>query len=305
MVADRQVRLGKSGLADGLKDQEGESVDRVLSVCRLAADGHVLVHGASGAGEGVRLGADLVDGQRLDPEVREELDSIVLGDASLVQVGFQIRIYVLVEAAVAEGVSVGLDLKDQLDEPYRLDRLVEGLSGFVGNLVTDPGNFEKLCLTDLVRGLCLLPGEIREARRKAPYRVDDDQDCLVELVLVDGFRLCQIQIRLQLSRAVFVALESQTEHALVVHSQVRIARIQFAFHAEEAGVHVDLHFFRHQRLAAGAEIVVLPEGGDVPQLLFGLFRNMEDIAVALLEKIKFVHDELHRVLREDRRTAVH
>ena len=108
VVADRQVRLGKSGLADGLKDQEGESVDRVLSV----------------------------------------------------------------------------------------------------------------------RGLCLLPGEIREARRKAPYRVDDDQDCLVELVLVDGFRLCQIQIRLELPGAGFITLQSQPEQAFVVHGQVGIARVQ-------------------------------------------------------------------------------
>ena len=125
------------------------------------------------------------------------------------------------------------------------------------------------------------------------------------LVLVDGFRLCQIQIRLELPGAGFITLQSQPEQAFVVHGQVGIARVQLAFHAEEAGVHVDLHFFRHQRLAAGAEIVVLPEGGDVPQLLFGLFRNIEDVAVTLLEEVQLVHDELHGVLREDRCAAVH
>ena len=46
------------------------------------------------------------------------------------------------------------------------------------------------------------------------------------LVLVDGFRLCQIQIRLELPGAGFITLQSQPEQAFVVHGQVGIARVQ-------------------------------------------------------------------------------
>ena len=85
---------------------------------------------------------------------------------------------------------------------------------------------------------------------------------------------------------------------------MRVSGVELSFHAEEPGVHVDLHLFRHQCLAAGSEVVVLPKRSDLAQLLLSLFRNIEDVAVALLKQIQLVHDELHRVLRKDRRAAV-
>ena len=83
-----------------------------------------------------------------------------------------------------------------------------------------------------------------------------------------------------------------------------VSCVELALHAKESGVHVDLHLFRHKRLASGSEVVVLPEGSDLSELLLGLFRNIEDIAVSLLKQVKLIHDELHRVLRKDRRSAV-
>ena len=127
MIAYRKVGLRKPCLADGSQDQKGQLVDSVLAICGLASNRYVLVHRTSGTGECVCLGADLVDRQCFDPEVGEEFYCLILSDVSLFQVGCQIGIYVLVEAAVAEGMSVGLDLQYQLDEPHSLHCLVEGL----------------------------------------------------------------------------------------------------------------------------------------------------------------------------------
>ena len=304
MIADRQVGLGKSRLADGLEDQEGQLVDGVLAICRLAANRDVLVHRASCAGECVRLGANLVDGQCFDPEVGEQFNCLFLGDVSPFQVGRQIGIYVLVEAAVAEGVSVGLDLQDQLDEPHSLHCLVESLGRLIRDLIADAGDLKKFGSPGLLRCCCLLAGQRRKALCESLDRIDHDQNGFIELVLVDGFRLSQVQPCLELSCAVLISFQTDLQHVAVVHCKVCVSCVELALHAKEPCVHVDLHLFRHKRLAAGAEVVVLPERSDLAQLLLGLFRNIEDVAVSLLKQVKLVHDELHRVLREDRRSAV-
>ena len=250
------------------------------------------------------LGADLVDGQCLDPKIGKQLDSLILGDPSLFQVGCQIRIDILVKAAVTEGVTVGLDLQDQLDKPHSLHRLVESLCRLIGNLVADACNLEKFGLPWLLCSLRLLSRQGRKALCESLHSIDHDQDCFVELVLVDGFGLCQIQRRLERLRTLLIALQAGLQHIAIIYCQVGVAGVELTLHAEESCIHIDLHLFRNQRLSAGAEVVVLPEGSDLAQLLLSLFRNIEDIAVAFLKQIQLVQDELHRVLRKDRSAAV-
>ena len=172
------------------------------------------------------LGADLVDRQCFDPEVGEEFYCLILSDVSLFQVGCQIGIYVLVEAAVAEGMSVGLDLQYQLDEPHSLHCLVEGLGRLIRNLIADAGDLEKFGSPGLLRCCCLLAGQRRKALRESLHSIDHDQDCLVELVLVDGFGLGQIQLCLELSCAVLIPFQTDLKHVAIVYCKVRVACVE-------------------------------------------------------------------------------
>ncbi len=90
----------------------------------------------------------------------------------------------------------------------------------------------------------------------------------------------------------------------MVHGQVGVAGVEFAFHAKEAGLHEDGDLLGQQGLAAGAQVVVLPEGGDGADLVFGFLGDVEDVAVALLEEVQLVEHEFQGVLREHRRVAV-
>ena len=80
--------------------------------------------------------------------------------------------------------------------------------------------------------------------------------------------------------------------------------IELTFHTEESGIHIYLHFFRYKGLPSCSQVVVLPEWSYLTKLPLCLFRDIEDIAVTLLEKIQFVHNELHSILWENRRSAI-
>ena len=300
VVAHREVGLGEAGLGHGLQHEEREVVDRVLLVRGLAADGDVLVHGAAGGGEGVRLAAHLVDGERLDPEAGEELERLVARDGAGLDVRLVVREHVLVEAAVGEAVAVGLDLQDELDEPDGLHGLAEGAGGLVGHAVAGLGDLAQLGGARLVLlGLRHLAGERGVASGKAAHRGDHHEDGLVEDVLVDGVRVGEVEGGPARADALLVAGKAVGEHALVVDCQVGVAGVELALHAKEAGLHVDLDLVGQKRLPTGAQVVVLPEGREVTELLLGLLGDVEGVAVALLEGVKLVQDELHRVLGED------
>ena len=304
MVAHRQIGLGQPGLTDGLQHQEGQLVDCILAVQGLSADSHILIHGAACAGEGVGLRTDLIDGQCLDPQIGQQLHRLILGDAALLQIGGQIGVHILVKAAIGQGVTVGFNLQDQLNKPGGLHRLVEGLRRLVRNFLADSGNFQQLGLSGLCCGYCLFTGKGGIAAGEVLHGIDDDQHSLVELILGDGFRLSQIQILFVFPGAALKVLQTQLQHIGIVHDDVCIACVQLAFHSEEAGVHIDLHLFGNQHLATGTEVVVLPEGGNGAQLLFGFFGDVEYIAVPLLEQVQLIHNEFQSVLRENRSILV-
>ena len=90
----------------------------------------------------------------------------------------------------------------------------------------------------------------------------------------------------------------------MVDSQVRVAGVQLALHAKDARLHEDGDLIGQQRLTASAQVVVLPEGGDIAYgLLVGL-RHIEDVSVALLERVQLVHHKAQRVFGKDRGVAV-
>ena len=202
-------------------------------------------------------------------------------------------------------MAVGLDLQDELDEPDGLNGLAEGASGLVGHAVAGLGDLAQLGGARLVLlGGRHLAGEGGVAPGEAAHRGDHHEDGLVEDVLVDGLRVGEVERGLERADALLVALEAVREHAGVVHGQVGVTGVELALHAEDAGLHVDLDLLGQKGLAAGAQVVVVPEGREVAELLLGLLRDVEDVAVALLEGVELVDHELHRVLGEDRGVPV-
>ena len=81
---------------------------------------------------------------------------------------------------------------------------------------------------------------------------------------------------------------------------MRVAGVELALHAKEAGLHVDLHLVGNQRHALVAQGLSLPEGGDVADLPLGLLRDVKDVAVALLKEVQLLEHKAQRVLGEDR-----
>ena len=124
VVAHAQVWLGGAQTAAGFQNCVGERVDRVhwLAVDQLlAADGDVLIQRAARRGFGVRAGADFVHLQQLQPAAVQQLDG-VLAIQALVQlhVAAIVRVKVLVHTGKGDGVTVGLNLQDQLNEVAQL-----------------------------------------------------------------------------------------------------------------------------------------------------------------------------------------
>ena len=66
------------------------------------------------------LGANLVYGQRFDPETGQQFQRLVFCGHAGMQIADIIGVHVLVKAAVAQGVPVRLDLENQLNEPDAL-----------------------------------------------------------------------------------------------------------------------------------------------------------------------------------------
>ena len=90
----------------------------------------------------------------------------------------------------------------------------------------------------------------------------------------------------------------------MVDGQVRVAGVELALHAKDARLHEDRDLVGQQRLTASAQVVVLPEGGNVTHALLVLLRHVEHVAIALLELVELVDDEAQGVLGEDRSVAV-
>ena len=305
MIADGQVGLRQARLRDGLKHHKAQFVDGILLIGGLTADGHILVHRRAGGAERVRLRAELVDGQGLDPQAGQKLERVLPGEPAGADVGNIIGVHILVEAAVAQRVAVGLDLKDELDEPDRLDGLAEGLRRLVGHLCADAAHFQKLCASCAVSFLfSKLPCQRAVSKRKGAHGVDHDQHSLVEHGLVDAVRVSQIECGKTSSGTPFISAKSLFQNSGIVDCQMRIARVELALHAKDAGLHKDADLVRQKRLTSGAKIVVFPERRDVAQLLLGFLRDVEYVAVPLFKQIQLLEHKAHGVFREDRRVHV-
>ena len=202
-------------------------------------------------------------------------------------------------------MTVGFDLKDQLDEPDGLYRFFKGRSRFIRNSCADPGHFFQLGFS------CRIGFLFRHFRSQSTVSLcefahgfDHDQDCLVEYILVNGFRIRKIKTRFQGSCSLFVSLQTFLQHLFIIHSQMCITRIQLPFHSEDACFHKYGHFIRKQRLTSGSEVVILPERSDGSQLLLCLLGDIENVTVSFLEQIQLIHDEFQCVFRKYRSISV-
>ena len=207
MVTHGEVGLREAGLCHGAKHKPRERVDGVfVGVGRLATDGHVLVHGATGGAVGVRLGANLLHREGFYPKVCEKLQRLALADATRLEVGLVVRIHVLIEAAEGEAMAVGLDLQEHLAKPHGLHGLEEGLGRLVGHLGAGSGDALELGLACWVGGCrSLLGSQLGVAVRPAAHGVDNHEHGLVEGVLVHSLGVGEVEPVLGGTGALLVA----------------------------------------------------------------------------------------------------
>ena len=115
-------------------------VHRVLTGGGIhAADGGVLIGIAYARGLGVLSEAAAVEGVDLQEEAVHVLLRLIQGDASGLQVGFQVRPGVLVEAAQAGHAGVVLRLEEHVVHHGHLAGLPEGPRRFCGDMVQTLG----------------------------------------------------------------------------------------------------------------------------------------------------------------------
>lgn len=100
------------------------------------------------------------------------------------------------------------------------------------------------------------------------------------------------------------ASQAFLEQPLVVDGQMRVAGVELAFHAKHAGFHEHLHSVGNERLAFGAEVVVVPKRGDRAKLRLRFVGDVKNVPVALFKQVEFVEHKLERVFRENGRVAV-
>ena len=130
------------------------------------------------------LRTDLVDGQSLNPEVCQQFHGLIFGDGTLFQIGSQIGIDILVKTTVGQGVAIGLNLQNQLDEPGSLHSFVEGFCGLIGNLVADSGDLQQFLLSVAFCGLCLFTGKRSIAAGKVLDSINNDRFFTARYVLI-------------------------------------------------------------------------------------------------------------------------
>ena len=99
-------------------------------------------------------------------------------------------------------------------------------------------------------------------------------------------------------------MQALLEHARVVDGQVRVAGVELALHAKDAGLHEGRQLVGKHRQPVVTQGVALPKRRDVADGLLVLLGHVEHVTVAPLEEVELVEHEAERVLGEDRRVAV-
>ena len=103
---------------------------------------HMLPHGE--VGDETRRDLVVEDHHlaQLYPQALDDVEGLFLGEASLSDIAFEVGVHVLIETAGRYGDAVGLHLGDELDEPEKLDCLVEGSGGLLRYLLTVRGDLQ-------------------------------------------------------------------------------------------------------------------------------------------------------------------
>ena len=303
MPADRQRRLRELQLRRHLAAKDRHVVRHVVAVCVHAADDQVLEHRVAAEGERTHVVAQLADLRKFDPEAAEQLLFPLRRNAAL-HVVFVAAPGVLVKAAGAHAVAVGVDLQAKVQEPEALQCLMEGLGAFAGDLVADTGDLEQLVLPLAfgLRGLGL--GEDGEALSEVQHGLQDDLAGFVEyfpLHVLCGGRLAVRQL--------FPDLVKQEVDAVV--DQLLIADADMAETAGQRGQQERLAGHGLLRgLGDDAQRAVLrrsslPLQKKLPQHGLVFLGKQESAGGAGAEAVKLLDDPVHGEFRIDRRALGH
>ena len=239
---DGQAGLVALDLLGGLQGHEGDGVGAVPPLPGLAPHGEVLelvvpgeVVGGVGGDGPHPLGV-------LQPQGVDELLGEVRGDGVLLQIGLIVGVHVLVEPAGVEGQGVFRQDAPHLDEPQKLDGLVEALGGILGDSPAVGGDLPELGgpagvlfrLSHLVGGLGVPVGVADDA-------LGGQEDGFIEVLFLQVLGVRGVQggdVGLRLPEDAPEALFEQ--HVLVVGGDLPHGLPPLGVVVQDAGVHADL-----------------------------------------------------------------
>ena len=253
----------------------------------------------------MRAGADLVHFQQFQPAAVQQLDG-VLAVQALVQlhVAAVVRIEILVHTREGDGVAVGLNLQDQLNEVAQLQRLPEGFWRLVGDYVTVFRHCQQLVAAAYAGfGGGHLARQVGKAFDVQAHRFQHDIDRLQELVAVQVFQHRQVDARAALGHFGAQAVETFLQHQREVHRQVRVAGGHVTFGFDDAGFQQAFLLVGEHAVAAVLHRLAAPPRADFMQHALVLFAHRKARARTVRQVVNLFLNPGDGVFREDRRGA--
>ena len=194
-----------------------------------------------------------------------------------------------------------------MDEPEGLQRFPPRLCGLLRNLVAVLRNLLQLRLTLRVHFLrCHLRRQLAVAVCMVDRRRVGNQQCLVELQLLDCFRLFAVHLVHCFQNFLDDALETDLQYLLIVAAHMAYAGIHVVACVEHCVRLACLALRAHQRPRIIAHRVALPVVIKVAHHFLVLFGNVELVARSRLHRLQLIGQVCIRVLDTHvRRTRMH
>ena len=254
------------------------------------------------------LGGNVVAHLVLVVELHEQAVQQFLGkflrDALIIDV---VGVHVTVERTGRIAVRVRLQVDQVMDEPEGLQRFPPRLCGLLRNLVAVLRNLLQLRLTLRVHFLrCHLRCQLAVAVCMVDRRRVGNQQCLVELQLLDRFRLFAVHLVHCFQNFLDDALETDLQNLLIVAAHMAYAGIHVVACVEHCVRLACLALRAHQRPRIIAHRVALPVVIKVAHHFLVLFGNVELVARSRLHRLQLIGQVCIRVLDTHvRRTRMH
>ena len=286
LVADPGThgRHGHSHVSQCIQAHIAHFVRQVVALFVRAAQSDQLEHLVAGEGLCRNVVAHLVLVVKLHEQAVQQFLRKFLRDALVVDV---VGVHVTVEGTGRIAVRVRLQVDQVMYEPEGLQRFPPGLRRLLGHLVAVLRDLLQLCLALRVHFLrCHLCRQLAVAVCIIDGCRVGNQQCLIELQLLDCFRLFPVHLVHRFQNFLDDALETDLQHLLIVAAHMAHACVHVVAGIEHCVRLACLALRAHQRPRIVAHRVALPVVVKVTHHFLVLFGNVELVARSRLHRLQ-------------------